>query len=97
MIRVGRLLYGALPSNEVPKDIDIEPAMSFWGSIVNLRKVPKGTQVSYGAMHTTKKNTNMGVIQTGCAEGYPRPRYEHGPVHNKGKEYKMAGRVCMDQ
>ena len=97
MIRVGMLLYGALPSNEVPNDIDIEPAMSFCGSIVNLRRVPKGTHVSYGAIYTTKKNTNIGVIQTGFADGFPRPWYEHGFVHYNGKEYKIAGRVCMDQ
>ena len=97
MIRVGMLLYGALPSNEVPNDIDIEPAMSFCGSIVNLRRVPKGTHVSYGAIYTTKKNTNIGVIQTGFADGFPRPWYELGFIHYKGREYKIAGRVCMDQ
>tara|TARA_Y100001968_G_scaffold153029_1_gene139879 strand:- start:435 stop:1157 length:723 start_codon:yes stop_codon:yes gene_type:complete len=97
MIRVGILLYGALPSNEVHNDIDIKPAMSFCGSIVNLRKVPKGTNVSYGAIYTAKKNTNIGVIQTGFADGFPRPWYEFGFIHYNGKEYKIAGRVCMDQ
>ncbi len=97
MIRVGMLLYGALPSNEVPNDIDIKPVMSFCGSIVNLRRVSKGTHVSYGAIYTTKKDTNIGVIQTGFADGFPRPWYELGFVHYNRKEYKIAGRVCMDQ
>ena len=97
MIRVGMLLYGALPSNEVPNYIDIKPVMSFCGSIVNLRRVPKGTHVSYGAIYTTKKNTNIGVIQTGFADGFPRPWYELGFVNYNGREYKIAGRVCMDQ
>ena len=97
MIRVGMLLYGALPSNEVPNDIDIKPVMSFCGSIVNLRRVPVGTNVSYGAIYTTKNETNIGVIQTGFADGFPRQWYELGFVHYNGKEYKIAGRVCMDQ
>ena len=44
-----------------------------------------------------KKNTNIGVIQTGFADGFPQPWYELGFVHYNGKEYKIAGRVCMDQ
>ena len=41
MVRVGMLLYGALPSNEVIDNIGIKPVMSFCGSIVNVRKVKK--------------------------------------------------------
>ena len=97
MIRVGMLLYGALPSDEVQNDINIKPVMSFCGSIVNLRRVAKGTPVSYGSVYTTSKDTNIGVIQTGFADGFPRPWYEQGYVHYLGNEYKIAGRVCMDQ
>ncbi len=97
MIRVGMLLYGALPSNEVQNDIDIRPVMSFCGSIVNLRRVAKSTPVSYGSVYTTSKDTNIGVIQTGFADGFPRPWNEEGFVHYLGNAYKIAGRVCMDQ
>tara|TARA_B110000263_G_scaffold185400_1_gene162983 strand:- start:2666 stop:3778 length:1113 start_codon:yes stop_codon:yes gene_type:complete len=97
MIRVGMLLYGAFPSNEVPIDIDLKPVMSFCGSIVNVRRVLKGTQVSYGGVYTTIYDTYIGVIQTGFADGFPRPWYEKGIVSYKGEEYKIAGRVCMDQ
>ena len=97
MIRVGILLYGALPSNEVPNDIDIKPVMSFCGSIVNLRRVSKELMLAMELFYTTKENTNIGVIQTGFADGFPRQWYEDGFVHYNGKEYKIAGRVCMDQ
>ena len=97
MIRVGMLLYGALPSNEVKNDINIKPVMSFCGSIVNLRRVAKGTPISYGGVYKTSNDTNIGVIQTGFADGFPRPWYENGYVHYLGNEYKIAGRVCMDQ
>ena len=97
MIRVGMLLYGALPSNEVKNDINLKPVMSFCGSIVNLRRVSQGTPISYGGVYKTSKDTNIGVIQTGFADGFPRPWYEKGYVHYLGNEYKIAGRVCMDQ
>ena len=97
MIRVGMLLYGVLPSEEVPMDISVEPVMSFCGPIVNVRKVPAGTQVSYGGVFTTEKETNIAVVQAGFADGFPRPWYEKGFVGYNGQTYKIAGRVCMDQ
>ena len=97
MVRVGMLLYGAMPSNEVYDNIGIKPVMSFCGSIVNVRKVKKDTPVSYGGVYKTASDTNIAVIQTGFADGFPRPWYEDGYVIYNGKKFKIAGRVCMDQ
>jgi len=97
MVRVGMLLYGAFPSEEVPKDLPIRPIMEFRGPIVSVRKVPKGTHVSYGGKYITKKESNIGVIQTGFADGFPRPWYEEGFVAYNGENFPIAGRVCMDQ
>ena len=96
LVRVGMLMYGALPSNEVPQNVSIKPVMNYQGTIVNLRRVPKGTSVSYGGIYKTEKETNIAVVQTGFADGFPRPWYVDGYVGYKGKEYKIAGRVCMD-
>ncbi len=96
-VRIGMLAYGVLPSNELNKNIDLTPVMSFCGSIVNLRRVKKGTQISYGGVYKTKKETNIGVVQTGFADGLPREWYKKGFISYKGKKYKIAGRICMDQ
>ena len=97
MVRVGMLLYGALPSNEVIDNIGIKPVMSFCGSIVNVRKVKKNTPVSYGGVYKTASDTNIAVIQTGFADGFPRPWFDGGYVIYNGEKFKIAGRVCMDQ
>ena len=80
MVRVGMLLYGALPSDEVKDNIGIKPVMSFYGSIVNVRKVQKGTHISYGGAYKSNSETNIGVIQTGFADGFPRAWYQDGYV-----------------
>ncbi len=36
-------------------------------------------------------------IQTGFADGFPRPWFESGYVIYNGEKFKIAGRVCMDQ
>ena len=97
LIRVGMLIYGAYPSNEVPKDIDLQPVMEFKAPIVEVRRVDKGTQISYGGVYKTEKESNIGVVQCGFADGIPRPWYKNGFVGYKGKNYKIAGRICMDQ
>ena len=42
-------------------------------------------------------DTNIAVIQTGFADGFPRPWFENGYVIYNGQKFKIAGRVCMDQ
>ncbi len=97
LVRVGMLLYGALPSDEVPDDISLKPVMEFTGPVVNVRRVSKGTKVSYGGVWSAPKDTNIAVVQMGFADGFPRPWYEMGYVMYKGEKYPIAGRVCMDQ
>ena len=91
------LAYGIAPSDEVTMDINVEPVMSFCGPIVNVRRVEPGTQVSYGGVYMTERSTNIGVMQTGFADGFPRPWYKNGHISYKGEIYDIAGRVCMDQ
>ena len=96
-VRIGMLAYGVFPSNELNKNIDLFPVMSFCGSIVNLRRVKKDTQISYGGVYKTKQETNIGVVQAGFADGVARDWYKKGFISYKGKRYQIAGRICMDQ
>jgi alanine racemase len=91
------LLYGAFPSDEVPMDLSLQPVMEFRAPIVALRNVPSGTQVSYGGVYQSGSNTHIGVIQCGFSDGFPRPWYESGYVSYRGSQFKIAGRICMDQ
>jgi len=97
MLRVGLLLYGVYPSNEVPRTLKVKPVMNFKGTVVEIRKIKAGVPVSYGGVWTAKKETNIGIIQAGFADGVPRPWYENGYVEYNGKQYPIAGRICMDQ
>jgi len=97
IVRVGMLLYGAFPSDEVPTDLDIKPVMEFRGPIVSIRRVKAGTKVSYGGVWESNKDTTIAVIQTGFADGVPREWYKTGYVMLHGKPYPLAGRICMDQ
>ncbi|MGY8780279.1 MAG: alanine racemase [Fidelibacterota bacterium] len=97
IVRVGMLLYGAFPSDQVPDDLPLQPIMTFTAPVVEIRHVSAGTQISYGGVYATESDTNIGVIQCGFADGIPRSWYEGGYVSYKGRQFKIAGRICMDQ
>jgi alanine racemase len=97
LVRVGMLLYGSFPSDEVPRDLSIKPVMEFKGPVVSLRKVKAGTKVSYGGVWEANEDTVIGVVQTGFADGFPRGWYMNGFISLRGNKHPIAGRVCMDQ
>ena len=96
-IRVGMLAYGIAPSKEVVMHLNVKPVMSFCGPIVSLRKVNANTPISYGGLYKTKHTSTIAVVQTGFADGLAREWYKDGYISYKGKHYKIAGRICMDQ
>ena len=97
MVRAGMLLYGAFPSDEVPQDLPIKPVMTFTAPVVEIRDVKAGTHISYGGVYKTKSDTRIAVVQAGFADGVPRPWYIEGFVKFKNQDFKITGRICMDQ
>ena len=97
MVRAGMLLYGAFPSDEVPQELPIKPVMTFTAPVVEIRDVKAGTQISYGGVYTAKSDTRIAVIQAGFADGIPRPWYIDGFVKFQNQDFKITGRICMDQ
>lgn len=97
LVRVGMILYGAYPSDETSESIDLEPAMNFTGPVVQLKRVQAGTPVSYGSVYAPDSDAYIAVVQTGFADGMPRNWFREGYVGYKGSNYRIAGRVCMDQ
>ena len=97
MVRAGMLLYGAFPSDEVPQELPIKPVMTFTAPVVEIREVKAGTHISYGGVYTTKEDTKIAVVQAGFADGVPRPWYVEGFVKFQNQDFKITGRICMDQ
>lgn len=98
MVRPGIMCYGYYPSNETSQKISIEPIMSLVSKISYLKKVEKNTPISYGrTYHTFEKECYIATIPTGYGDGYNRSLSNRGKVCIKETEYKIAGRICMDQ
>lgn len=98
LVRAGITMYGLSPSGEeVTGPIRLEPAMSLKSSIVYIKELPAGREISYGGIYRTEKTTRVATIPVGYADGYPRSLSNKGYVLIKGKKAPILGRVCMDQ
>ena len=97
MIRPGIIAYGYYPSQEQKKIIAVKPVMEFETQIVFLKRVKKGTSISYGMTYRTKEETIIGTIPVGYGDGYSRLLSGKSRVLIKNKLYPVVGTICMDQ
>lgn len=100
-VRPGLLLYGASPfeslSENFPSVISrFVQSMSIKAKLIAIRNVPKGTPISYGRTFITKRESLIGVISIGYADGYSRLFSNNAEVLVRGRRIPVVGRVCMD-
>ncbi len=96
MVRQGINLYGYPPA-QLDKNITFKPVLELKSKIVELKKVPKNTSISYGRTYITKKEELIATIPIGYADGYPRILSNRAEVSINGKLYPIVGSICMDQ
>ena len=98
MCRMGIILYGLYPSEEVDKSLlSIKPVMEWKTYISHVKTLEAGREISYGGTYKTEKDTKIATIPVGYADGYPRCLSNLGRVIINGQYAPITGRVCMDQ
>lgn len=98
MVRVGIVLYGLYPSNEVdPDKLDLRPAMSWHTEVSHVKTLEPGRQISYGGTFEVKEPTRVATVPAGYADGYRRSLSNKFYVLIRGKKAPILGRICMDQ
>jgi len=95
MVRPGLVIYGMYPK-DIP-NIKFKPVMSLKARIVLVKRLPKNFGISYGHTYYTKKDTNIAVIPVGYGDGYFRKFSNKAFVLIRGRRFRIAGRICMDQ
>jgi alanine racemase len=99
LVRPGIAVYGLSPVPDVggPEAYGLTPAMTLVGRLALVKRVPAGSGVSYGHAYTTDRETTLGLLPLGYADGIPRNASNLGPLLAAGRPRRIAGRVCMDQ
>ena len=96
MIRPGIPLYGCYPAASTLDKIALEPVMELKTRIVSLRRLPKGTCVSYGRTYTLARDSLVCAVPVGYADGLHRSLSGRMEMRLRGKMVPQIGRICMD-
>jgi len=99
MVRTGIAMYGLSPDINTlgsSQKLSLRPAMQLRSALYLVKEVLQGTPVGYGATEVTSRDTRLGVVTMGYADGIPRIARGAG-VWSAGKRAPIIGRVSMDQ
>lgn len=105
MVRPGIISYGYYPDESIKnrvqsihqEKVEFFPVMELQTNIVSIQKILKTESVSYGRIWKAKKDSFVGVIPIGYADGLLRKLSPNLKVLINDKLYQVVGRVCMDQ
>ena len=99
MVRTGIAIYGLTPDVSTlgsSSSLGLKSAMTVRAKLHLVKDVPSGSPVGYGATATTTRNTKLGVVAMGYADGIPRTAQGAG-IFVHGNRAPIIGRVSMDQ
>jgi len=96
MVRPGIALYGIDPTCRPSMDRALRPVMKWLAPLVDVRDVPQGTAVGYNGTWIAPRDTRVGLVPVGYADGYPRALSGKGITLVGGRRAPVIGRVSMD-
>ncbi len=93
LTRPGIGLYGG---GAGPGGVPLAPVASIEAPVMQVRDVPAGDSVGYGATFVAPRPTRVAVVALGYADGYPRGASGRGSGFVGGTRCPLIGRVSMD-
>ena len=96
-VRPGGLLYGiSVVAGTNGLDFGFHPVMTLSSKLVAINRIAKGEPIGYAATWTCPQDMDIGVVQIGYGDGYPRSAESGTPVLLNGRRASIVGRVSMD-
>ena len=96
MIRPGISLYGIDPTGMPSMDRKLRPVAKFTAPLVGVRHIPKGQGVGYSHTWLAPRDSRIGLVPIGYADGYARVLSNKGSMIVQGRRAPVIGRVSMD-
>jgi alanine racemase len=96
LVRAGIAVYGRTPVPAIGQ-FGLVPAMTLTAEVAQVKRLPAGQGVSYNHAWTASRDTVVGVIACGYADGVPRVASNRLAVRIGDRVVPNVGRICMDQ
>jgi len=97
LVRAGLIIYGLSPTNIPPNNLSLKPAMELRARLLLVKEIPPGATVGYGATVQVTKETKIGIVAFGYADGLPRSTDGSAYFIHNNLPAHLIGRVSMDQ
>ncbi|HUA33881.1 MAG TPA: alanine racemase [Candidatus Binataceae bacterium] len=94
--RPGLAIYGLPPVAAVRERVELMPVMTFKTRVMQTKRVPAGSGVGYGHTFVAPRESLIGVMPVGYADGYRRGLQHGGEVLVRGTRAPVVGAVSMD-
>ena len=94
LVRPGVALYGATPI--AGRGEGLSPVVRLDARVIQVRTLPIGAAVGYGATFTATVPTRVATVAVGYADGWSRALGNRGAAFFDGKRLPVVGRVSMD-
>jgi len=95
-VRPGLAVYGYTPLKYDIPGIELKPVMSLRSEVIRYHQLELGEGVSYGHNWRAGRESIVGVVPIGYADGYHRILSNRGVVLFDGKRVPVVGNICMD-
>lgn len=92
--RPGCALYGINPTPGQPNPM--RAVVRLDAPVLQLREIPAGTPVGYGASWTAARPTRIATVAAGYADGYLRSLSGRAVAEFRGRAVPLVARVSMD-
>ncbi len=96
LVRPGLAIYGLPPVAAVRERVELSPVMTFKTRVMQLKRAPAGSGVGYGHSFIAPRESLIGVLPVGYADGYRRGLQNGGEVLLRGRKAPVVGAVSMD-
>ena len=95
MVRTGINLYGLFDQQGLI-NINLKPVISLKSRLVSIRKMSKGSYIGYGCSYQLTKDSLVGTVAAGYADGLPMELSNRGNMLIDGRLCPVVGRISMD-
>jgi alanine racemase len=77
--------------------LPLRPILRLTGKIMQIKTLPAGSRCGYGLTRQFDRDTRVGLVPGGYADGYPRSLSNKATMRVRGVDVGVCGRVSMDQ
>jgi alanine racemase len=92
-VRPGIALYGIPPCRGFD---DFKPVLTWKTQLLSVRQLKAGEWLGYGSSYQSSRDSTIGIMSVGYADGYRRHFSNRGKVLIKGQLSPVVGLVTMD-